>query len=138
MGGYKFRSEVLRVVRREAASSRPRRRKRGQRKRCGALVKGKVTVSPTGAVRARNPRCRKWAIKGKARCHMHGGLSTGPKTPEGKARVIAAMVEGRCKWIERLKAEGTKIPCGRKSGAAWTTPRMRARLATREPAYVKS
>jgi hypothetical protein len=23
------------------------------------------------------------------RCRMHGGLSTGPKTPEGKARVAA-------------------------------------------------
>ena len=27
---------------------------------------------------------------GKARCRLHGGLSTGPKTPEGKARIAAA------------------------------------------------
>jgi hypothetical protein len=44
-------------------------------------------------------------------------MSTGPKTPEGKARVVAAMVEGRRRWIERLKAEGRKIPGGRKPGS---------------------
>jgi hypothetical protein len=61
--------------------------------------------------------CRNWAIRGKTRCKIHGGMSTGPKTPEGKARVVAAMVEGRRRWIERLKAEGKKIPGGRKPGS---------------------
>ena len=33
------------------------------------------------------------------RCRVHGGVSTGPKTPEGKARVVAAMVEdGASGW----------------------------------------
>lgn len=27
---------------------------------------------------------------GKARCRMHGGRSTGPKTPEGRARIAAS------------------------------------------------
>ena len=44
-------------------------------------------------------------------------MSTGPKTPEGKARVVAAMVEGRHRWVEKLKAEGRKIPGGRKPGS---------------------
>ena len=35
-------------------------------------------------------RCRNPAIKGKTKCRHHGGLSTGSKTPEGKARQIAA------------------------------------------------
>jgi hypothetical protein len=61
--------------------------------------------------------CRNWAIRGKTRCKFHGGMSTGPKTPEGKARVVAAMVEGRRRWIERLKAEGRKIPGGWKPGS---------------------
>jgi hypothetical protein len=61
---------------------------------------------------------------------MHGGKSTGPKTEEGKARVVAAMVEGRRKWADRMKAEGKKFPCGRKSGADWITPKMKGR-ATR-------
>jgi hypothetical protein len=43
-------------------------------------------------------------------------MSTGPKTPEGKARVVAAMVAGRHRWVERMKAEGRKFPCGRKPG----------------------
>ena len=44
-------------------------------------------------------------------------MSTGPKTPEGKARVVAAMVAGRHRWVERMKAEGGKFPCGRKPGS---------------------
>jgi len=28
--------------------------------------------------------------KGKRRCRLHGGLSTGPKTAEGRARIAAA------------------------------------------------
>ena len=34
--------------------------------------------------------CQKQPIVGKTKCRLHGGLSTGPKTPEGKARCIAA------------------------------------------------
>jgi hypothetical protein len=43
-------------------------------------------------------------------------MSTGPKTPEGKARVVAAMVAGRRRWVERMKAQGLKFPGGRKPG----------------------
>ena len=41
--------------------------------RCGARTRG-------GAP------CRGPAIRGKARCRMHGGKSTGPRTPEGLER----------------------------------------------------
>ena len=34
--------------------------------------------------------CQNPAIGGRNRCKLHGGLSTGPRTPEGKARSIAA------------------------------------------------
>ena len=34
--------------------------------------------------------CQNPAIGGRSRCTLHGGLSTGPRTPEGKARSIAA------------------------------------------------
>jgi hypothetical protein len=61
--------------------------------------------------------CRNWAIQGKTRCKFHGGMSTGPRTPVGKARVVAAMVEGRRRWVERMKAEGRKFPGGRKRGS---------------------
>lgn len=29
------------------------------------------------------------------RCRMHGGMSTGPKTPEGKAKALACLARGR-------------------------------------------
>ncbi|MFP6758277.1 MAG: HGGxSTG domain-containing protein [Alphaproteobacteria bacterium] len=34
--------------------------------------------------------CQNPAIKGRSRCKLHGGRSTGPRTPEGKARFTAA------------------------------------------------
>lgn len=66
--------------------------------------------------------CRNWAIQGRTRCKFHGGMSTGPKTPEGKARVVAAMVAGRGRWVERMKAEGRKFPGGRKPGSRVAKP----------------
>lgn len=41
-------------------------------------------------------QCGAVAIKGKTKCRAHGGLSTGPKTVAGKARIAAAhLVHGR-------------------------------------------
>jgi hypothetical protein len=60
--------------------------------------------------------CRNWPVRGKKRCRLHGGFSTGPKTSEGKARTIAAMVEGRRRLLAKLKAEGKPVPWGRKRG----------------------
>ena len=34
--------------------------------------------------------CSKFPIRGKKRCRLHGGLSTGPRTLEGRARIAAA------------------------------------------------
>lgn len=45
------------------------------RKRCGAR-----TRSRNGAP------CQCKVVPGRTRCRLHGGLSTGPRTPEGKAR----------------------------------------------------
>jgi hypothetical protein len=98
-----------------------------QRHHCGALIKNLFKRMPDGSIRTRSPCCRAWAMEGKMRCRVHGGASTGPKTPEGKARVAAAMHEGRRRWIEQMKTQGKKIPGGRKSGADWITPKMRER-----------
>jgi hypothetical protein len=49
-------------------------------------------------------QCRAPAIKGKTKCQTHGGKSTGPRTPEGKARIAAAhLVHGR--ETRRLRKE---------------------------------
>lgn len=41
-------------------------------------------------------QCAKAAVKGKRVCRIHGGASTGPKTPEGRQRCAEARtVHGR-------------------------------------------
>jgi hypothetical protein len=64
----------------------------------------------------RRNRCKNWALRGSKRCRFHRGRSTGPTTPEGKARTVAAMKAGRARWLAKLKSEGKPIPCGRKKG----------------------
>lgn len=51
--------------------------------------------------------CAKYRINGKRRCRLHGGLSTGPKTAEGKARIAAAQLKhGRyVNWREKRAKE---------------------------------
>jgi hypothetical protein len=50
-----------------------------------------ATVKLCGARSKRHKQpCKQPAIKDKKRCRMHGGLSTGPKTPEGKLRSAQA------------------------------------------------
>ena len=51
--------------------------------------------------------CRKYPIAGKRRCRLHGGLSTGPKTAEGRARIAAAQFKhGRyVNWRARRAKE---------------------------------
>ena len=46
-------------------------------RRCGAKTR-------SGAA------CAKYPIAGKRRCRLHGGLSSGPKTAAGRARIAAA------------------------------------------------
>jgi hypothetical protein len=81
-------------------------------------------------VRHRHGFCRNWPVPGKERCRLHGGLSTGAITEDGKARSLAAMRAGRQRWHEAMRAkkaagEIDRFPGGRKSGPRWVTPRMR-------------
>jgi hypothetical protein len=103
-----------------------RRNQRRLRRRCDARVKNPVKIGKNGLRVARSPFCRAWAMEN-GRCRVHGGASTGPKSPEGKARVVAAMVEGWRKWVERRRAEGRRFTAGRKGGGAWITEAMRER-----------
>ena len=45
--------------------------------RCGAYA------------RSTGDKCRAPVVPGKRRCKLHGGLSTGPRTPEGRKRIQA-------------------------------------------------
>lgn len=52
---------------------------------------GRITCLQCQAQSKRTKQqCRAPAAKGKTRCRFHGGASTGPKTPEGRARCAAA------------------------------------------------
>ncbi|MEO9514936.1 MAG: HGGxSTG domain-containing protein [Paracoccaceae bacterium] len=48
-----------------------------------------------GAKTRKGHPCRMKSEAGKRRCKFHGGKSTGPRTPEGKARIAKAQ---RQRW----------------------------------------
>lgn len=56
-----------------------------------------------GAKTRKGGQCRNKSEPGKRRCKFHGGKSTGPKTPEGKALIAEAQ---RRRWA-RVKAAGS-------------------------------
>ncbi len=59
----------------------------------GANKSGRV---PCGARRRRDGQpCEALSVPGKRRCKWHGGCSTGPRTPEGKARALANLRHGK-------------------------------------------
>jgi hypothetical protein len=49
-------------------------------------------------------QCQAVALSGKTKCRVHGGLSTGPRTAEGKARIAAArLVHGEATRVARAE-----------------------------------
>lgn len=50
-------------------------------------------------------RCRNKAEPDHWVCKFHGGLSTGPRTPEGRQRSLAALQEGNKRWRARTKGD---------------------------------
>lgn len=80
--------DVLRVLRRE-----PRHRRR----RCGARCRdGHPCAAPVASYRDGDGR-----LCVARRCRCHGGLSTGPRTAEGRARSLAALARGRATQTAR-------------------------------------
>jgi hypothetical protein len=72
------------------------------------------------------------SLSGSSRCRLHGGLSTGPKTLEGKLRSLAAAYEGKKQWFARMRAEGRPLP-GRPKGS-----RNRSTIAREEHNQLQS
>jgi hypothetical protein len=75
-------------------------------------ARGRV-LGKCGATNRKGLPCMARALPGKKRCKFHGGLSTGPKTPEGKQRIAQAQKE---RWA-KSGAEGSK-PKSRPSESA--------------------
>ena len=65
--------------------------------RCGAKTR-------TGAPCKRKPEI------GRTRCRCHGGCSTGARTPEGRARALAALERGRKTQRQRRAASTRAAP----------------------------
>ena len=69
----------------------------------------KETLEPRrcGAKTRSGSPCAKFPISGKRRCRNHGGLSTGPKTAAGRARIAAANYKhgGYVGWRESRERE---------------------------------
>ena len=51
-----------------------------------------------GAMTRKGRPCVRRPVRGNKRCPNHGGLSTGPRTLEGKARIAAVQRERWRKW----------------------------------------
>ena len=67
--------------------------------------RGRSRPSPTtpatcGAKTRAGTPCRCLALRN-GRCKLHGGMSTGPKTPEGRQRVT----DGHARYFARKRAE---------------------------------
>jgi len=87
--------------------------RRNNRPRCGAKTRA-------------GGRCLIRVELGKARCRFHGGLSTGPKTEIGRARIAEAQRrrwrayrEQQAKWADNSggrSGEGTPSPIADVSG----------------------
>jgi hypothetical protein len=71
------------------------RPRRADRPRCGARCRdGHACAAPVAARRDEHG-----AVIVAARCRMHGGESTGPRTPEGRRRALDALARGRAaRW----------------------------------------
>lgn len=92
MHNFATRFARARARHRELASQDIETRK-AFRSRCGART------------RAGEP-CKAPVVAGKRRCRMHGGLSTGAKTKEGRARIAEAQ---RRRWRRWRKRRGVNL-----------------------------
>lgn len=54
-----------------------------------------------GAKTRQGKPCPKKVVPGKKRCRYHGGLSTGPRTDAGRARIVAAQKRRWRSWKAR-------------------------------------
>ena len=61
-----------------------------------------------GAKNRRGEPCQCKLLFRSGRCRFHGGMSTGPKTEEGKRKTMAAMQAGWTRWRELVGGGAVK------------------------------
>ena len=80
----------------------------GKATRLGANWPGQRCLAKT----RRGTPCQNPVVTNRSRCRMHGGLSSGPKTPSGKARTIAAHWKHGLRsraHVEKIKAINVEL-----------------------------
>ena len=76
---------------------------------------------PCGATRHSDGQpCEALSEPGKKRCKFHGGRSTGPKTPEGKARSLTNLNWKRGLTAQMMKDVEKMVTRGKRRAAATT------------------
>jgi hypothetical protein len=70
-------------------------------------VRPMIRKQVCGAKTRRGTPCQCKKLYRGSRCRFHGGLSTGPKTAEGKSRALEALLAGNRAWRARMPAEET-------------------------------
>lgn len=106
------RTDLLHVAR-PARQARKRGNFRSLLRARDGVLSGQGNLSAPkrcGAKTRKGTPCRAKPLPGKRRCKFHGGMSTGPKTPEGKAQISKSQ---RKRW---QKAKNTCCP--QKSGVS--------------------
>jgi hypothetical protein len=99
--------------------------------------RGNPHLSPRCGARTRTGTpCRAPAISGCDRCRMHGGRSTGPRTADGLARMVAAKTThggyteaARARlWHSNVLYQRTRLFVAAVELLDWLAPELRARL----------
>lgn len=75
----------------------------------GTGLKGRQAPRCQSKSKRTRLQCGRTAIKGKSKCRFHGGLSTGPKTPQGRAR---------CAQVKTMHGNETRAIRARRSTLA--------------------
>jgi hypothetical protein len=70
---------------------------------------------PCGAQTRVGQACRRKGLGKGGRCPNHGGMSTGPRTPEGRARISTAL---KARWAARRTPAATTLRRGSKTADA--------------------
>ena len=82
-----------------------------------------------GAKTRRGTECQKPALKGRTRCQLHGGKSTGPKTVEGRERVAAAHFKHGQRTKVQIAADRERAQANRE---IWAELRLQIEMMIRD------
>lgn len=106
----KTREEMLATYARGQAKLRKKKQElRDGSKQRRAERRWREEAEPCGAMTRKGTPCKRKPVYGKKRCANHGGLSTGPKSEEGKERVREGQ---RKRWAKWRAERGLPEPVG--------------------------